>query len=151
MTFVPGSRLPKWCRYSRRGSCSTSDATCSCPYPGHTSHTQARNLSTNLTPLGTELDKFQVLATILQTKKDRKVPYCTQTQIMSNVSIHNYWIRMRIQVIFLKQKPLLSISWAHFSHLGTKLVNKLYVSRYETCGSMTFWCGSGFGSADPCL
>jgi hypothetical protein len=25
------------------------------------------------------------------------------------------------------------------------------LGRHQCCGSMTFWCGSGSGSADPCL
>jgi hypothetical protein len=29
---------------------------------------------------------------------------------------------------------------------------KIYVELYyQCCGSMTFWCGSGSGSTDPCL
>jgi hypothetical protein len=27
---------------------------------------------------------------------------------------------------------------------------RLNYSFYQCCGSMTFWCGSGSGSADPC-
>ncbi len=30
-------------------------------------------------------------------------------------------------------------------------VNRVLHASNQCCGSMTFWCGSGSGSADPCL